>query len=299
MSADEFTVNRTGSDDPTADVDTAGDDAALEERLEQLQSENERLRTLYAQTRQSAYRRTALGLAAIGGVAGLGAVLFPAERDVLLILAAIGLFGGLLTYYLTPERFVAADVAERVYDALATTEADLAADLGLSDEHVYLPTGASATLFVPQHDTDPLPDPAAIEGPLVVTDETRGLAFTPSGARLFEEFDRTLSGPLADSPGPLARQVTDALAETFELVDGTDIDLDTDAGRCTVAIRGSAYPDGFDTPAASLLAVAFAVGLDQPIRVETAPAQAADFTVTCRWATDDTEDAESNVDPRR
>lgn len=286
MSIDRLEDHSNGTDDPTADGSTPDADE-LEERLESLKAENERLRTLYAQTRRSSYRRTALGLAAIGGVAGVGAALFPAERDILLILAAIGLFGGLLTYYLTPERFVAADVAERVYDAIATTEADLAADLGLSDEHVYLPTGRSARLFVPQRDTDPLPDPEAIEGPLVVTDETRGLAYTPSGARLFEEFERSLSGPLADSPAALARQVTDALAETFELVDGTDIDLDADAGRCTVAIRGSAYPDGFDTPAASLLGVAFAVGLARPIRVETAPSEVADFTVTCRWDVDE------------
>lgn len=50
-----------------------------------------------------------------------------------------------------------------------------------------------------------------------------------------------------------------------------------------VALRGSTYPDAVDTLPASLLAVGLAVGLDTPVRVETAPADDADFTVTCRW----------------
>lgn len=259
------------------------DREALEGRLELLEAENDRLRELYARTQRTAYRRTAAGLAAIGGVAGLGGLLFVSARDVLFVLAAIGLFGGLLTYYLMPERFVAADVAERVYEPLAANEADLAADLGLSDEYVYLPDGREATLFLAQDADAPLPNPEAIEGPLHVTDETRGLALAPTGSRLFTEFDRTLSGPLGDSPGAIARQVTDALVETFELVDSTDFDLDAEDGRLTVACRGSAYPEAFDTPPASLLAVALAVGLERPVRAETAPAEEADFTVTCRW----------------
>lgn len=286
---DDLAGNGADHDDPPDELD----ESELEARIDLLESENERLRELYAQTRRSAYRRTALGLAGVGLVAAGGGFLFPAVRDVLFILGAIGLFGGLLTYYLTPERFVAANVAERVYDALATNEGDLVADLGLSDERVFLPDENAAILFVPQNEGGPLPASDDIDGPLVVTDETRGLALTPSGARLFEEFDRTLSGPLAESPGPLARQVTDALVEAFELVDGTDIDLDTADGRLTVAMRDSAYPDGFDTPPGSLLGVAMAVGLNQPVRVTTAPAAEADFTVTCRW--EDVESVETSA----
>jgi hypothetical protein len=262
------------------------DREALEGRVELLEAENDRLRDLYARTRRTAYRRAAAGLALVGGLAIGGGLLFPVARDVLFVLGAIGLFGGLLTYYLTPERFVAADVAERVYSALAANEADLSADLGLSDQRVYLPNagaGESATLFVPQDADGPLPEPADCEGPLVVTDETRGLALRPSGAGLFEELERTLAGPLADRPATLADQVSDALVESFELVDGTDRELHTADGRLTLAIRGSAYPNAFDTPPASLLGVAFAIGLDRPVRIETATATDADFSVTCRW----------------
>jgi hypothetical protein len=286
-STDDLETTVTG--EPTA-ADRPAPDAldreALEGRVELLEAENDRLRDLYARTRRTAYRRTAAGLALVGGLAIGSGLLFPVAREVLFVLGAIGLFGGLLTYYLTPERFVAADVSERVYSALAANEADLSADLGLSDERVYLPdagAGESATLFVPQDADAPLPAPEDREGPLVATDETRGLALRPSGAGLFEELERTLAGPLADTPATLADQVSDALVESFELVDGTDRELHTADGRLTLAIRGSAYPNAFDTPPASLLGVAFAVGLDRPVRIETATATDADFSVTCRW----------------
>lgn len=296
MSLEGRTQNQNGlavDDDSPEELDRD----ALEARVDLLEVENERLRERYAQTRRSSYRRTALGLAGLGLVSAIGGGLFPAFRDVLFVIAAIGLFGGLLTYYLTPERFVMASVAERVYDALATNEADLVADLGLSDDHVYLPDGTTATLFVPQDDTDPLPASDDLEGPLVVTETTRGLALTPSGGRLFEEFERTLAGPLADSPGPVARQVTDALVEAFELADRTDLELDTADGRLTVAFHGSAYPNAFDTPPASLLATAMAVGLDRPVHLTTAPADDATFTATCRWEVEEDPSTEEDEEP--
>lgn len=270
------------SGDAERDVET--DDESVEARIALLEEENERLRDLYQSTRQATYRRSALALALLGGVALGGGFLFPAVRDVLFILGAIGLFGGILTYYLTPEQFVAADVAERVYDALAGNEAALVAELGLSETRLYVPADDGVTLFVPQHRDDLVPDPDAFEGPLVAMADAKGLALTPTGAPLFDEVERTLSGPLADEPAPLLTQLTDALAESLELVDGTDVDLDTDDGRATVVLRGSAYADGFDSPPASLLAVGLASGLDAIVRLETAPAEDGDFTVTCYWS---------------
>lgn len=284
MSIDDL----VGSDDTDANGDLDADVEALdrdelEARIDILEAENERLRDRYAETRRSSYRRTAAGLAGIGATAVAGGVLFASARDVLFVLGAIGLFGGFLTYYLTPQEFIAADVAERVYDALATNETEIVADLGLSDDRVYLPDDTTATLFVPQSARDQLPSADDIEGPLVVTEQTRGLALEPSGAGLYEEFERTLSGPLADAPGEIARQVTDGLVESFELVDGTEIDLDEDDGRLTVAVDGSAYPHAFDTPPASLLGVALAVGLETPVSVETTSTDDTDMAVTCRW----------------
>lgn len=272
---------------PSADADAERavetDAEHADARLDLLEQENERLRELYASTRRATYRRSALALGLLGGVALAGGLLFPAVRDVLVILGAIGLFGGILTYYLTPERFVAADVAERVYDALAGNEAALVAELGLSERRLYVPVDGDVILYVPQHRDDPVPDPDAFDGPLVVTADGKGLALTPTGAPLFDELERTLSGPLATEPAPLVAQLADALAESLELVDGTDVDLDADDGRATVVLRGSAYADGFDSPPASLLAVGLATGLETVVRLETAPADEGDVAVTCYW----------------
>lgn len=283
----------TGADDDESAA-VAGDAGAgepsrseLQGRVEVLEAETDRLRELYQAARRTTYRRTAIGLAGLGILGIAGAAVLPDVRDVLLVLGAIGLFGGLLTYYLTPERFVAADLAERLYDALAGNETALVADLGLSVARVYLPhpetESRPVTLYVPQRDDDPLPAPAAIEGPLVVTDETKGLALEPTGAALFDEFERTLAGPLADAPAALAEQVTDALVETFELVRATEVDVDAEAGRLTMSVWESTYRDGFDTPPASFLAVALAVGLETPVRVERTPGDDETFVVTCRW----------------
>lgn len=277
MSADAET--EPGTSPPTE----AADRETLEARVELLEAENERLRDLYETTRQTTYRRSALALGLLGAVAVAGGVLFPDARDVLLILGAIGLFGAVLTYYLTPERFIAATVAERVYDAFAANEAALVAALGLSETRLYLPVRDDVTLYVPQHRDDPVPDPDAFDGPIVVTADARGLALTPTGARLVEELERSLAGPLADAPAPLVAQLTDALVESVALVDGTDVDLDADDGRVTVVLRGSLYPDGFDTPPASLLAVGLVTGLDATIRMETSSTDEGDLAVTCSW----------------
>lgn len=255
----------------------------LQARVDVLEAENDRLRELYEQSRRVTYRLTAFALAGVGLLGIVGAAVFPDVRSVLLVLGAIGLFGGVLTAYLTPEQFVAADLAERVYEALADNEADVVADLGLSSERVYVPHDETATLFVPQDDADPLPSMADIEGPLVVTDETKGLALEPTGATLFDEFERTLAGPLAESPAELAAQVTDALVETFEFVRATEVDVDADDGRLTVGVWESTYQEGFDTPPASIVAVAMAVGLDTPVRAEITPGDDETFVLTCRW----------------
>lgn len=286
-----------GTDAPATDADTdeAPDRDALEARIELLEAETERLRTQYAQAKRTRYRRTALGLAGLGGVALLGGLLFTAARDVLFIIAAIGLFGGLLTYYLTPERFVAADVAERVYQSLAGNEAALAADLGLSGDIAYLPTPAAeqpATLFIPQEPDAPLPEPAAMEGPLVVTDATQGLALDPSGAGLFTDFEATLTGGLGETPGQIARQVKDGVVEAFELAEDTELEVDGTDGRVTLACGESAYPAAFDTPVASLLATALAVGLDTAVEVTTRTDEATDLTVTCQWTPEPTAEGE-------
>jgi hypothetical protein len=267
----------------------------LRAQVDLLRSENERLRQEYARARQARYRRTALGLGAVGAVAVAGGLVFPAAREVLFVLGAIGIFGAVLTRYLTPERFVAAETGERIYAAQADSLGDLTGQLGLEPTWVYVPVGGEppARLFVPQHSEYEIPDEAALERPLVVGDRDaeRGASFVPTGGTLFREFERSLTGSLGTAPRPIAEQVADALVEGFELAETAEVTVDGDAGRVTVALTGAVYADAeaVDNPLGSLLAVALADGLDQPVRLETTRSD-DDLVLTCRWDVDESEE---------
>ena len=274
---------------PQSDQESAdGDIEELRARADLLKEENRRLRQQYAETRRSQYRRTALMLILVGAVALTGAFLFPAVRTVLVAIGSVGVFAGVLTYYLTPERFVAATVGERVYAAAAENGTAQVADLGLTDERVYIPADGETRLFVPQHSDYDLPDTNDLDRPFVTTDadRTRGVTYAPSGSYLFEEFERTLAGPLAEEPGPLADQLADALVEGLELVDGARPDVDRDDGRVSVGVTGSTYGDvgRFDHPVVSFLAAGVATGLDAPVVATVAEGDdRVDQIVTLRW----------------
>jgi hypothetical protein len=267
----------------------------LRAQVDLLRSENERLRQEYARARQARYRRTALGLGAVGAVAVAGGLVFPAAREVLFVLGAIGIFGAVLTRYLTPGRFVAAETGERIYAAQADSLGDLTGQLGLEPTWVYVPVEGEppARLFVPQHSEYEIPDEAALERPLVVGDRDaeRGASFVPTGGTLFREFERSLTGSLGTAPRPIAEQVADALVEGFELAETAEVTVDGDAGRVTVALTGAVYADAeaVDNPLGSLLAVALADGLDQPVRLETTRSD-DDLVLTCRWDVDESEE---------
>lgn len=264
----------------------------LRDELQLLEAENSRLRDQYVRARRISYRRSALGLGAIGVVAAAGALLFPAAQTVLFSLAGIGLFAAVLTYYLTPERFIAADVGERIYRALMHNETALVRELGLSETRLYVSHETeTARLFIPQHTEYDIPNDEALTSTLVITENERerGIALTPTGQTLFTEFERAVSGPTGSTPSEISTQLTDALVNVFELVDTATADVDREAGRVTVAVTNSAYEldRGVDHPVASFLAVGLAVGLETPIGTEVTrnseDATSADFRVTCRW----------------
>ncbi|MFA9427907.1 hypothetical protein [Natronorubrum sp. A-ect3] len=264
------------------------DQLELAAQVELLTEENHRLRQEYVQARQSRYRSTAVGLAAIGIVAALGGLLFPDTRDVLVALGATGLFGAVLTYYLMPSQFIAADVGERVYTAAMTNLASISDELGLRENRVYVPgETVPARLFVPQHVEYSIPDDRS--GPIVVDDDSRGLFLEATGAELFREFERALTGKVGTEPTVIASQLTDGLVEQFELAQSADADIDAANGRATIAITGSAFGslDRFDHPIPSFLAVGFAAGLDRPVTLEVAAGDdRADWLVTCRWGSE-------------
>jgi hypothetical protein len=295
--ADDDQPERDVDDEIGVDED-AGDDAEtalsdrerLEGELARLESENERLREEYVRSKQTQYRRTALALIAVGVLAAIGGVLAASVRTVLFALAGTGIFLGILTYYLAPEQFLAASIGREVYGAMADNEASIVAELGLSESWVYLQSGDNGTvrLYVPQNESTPLPDEDELDETFVV-DGGRGLALRPTGAPLFEEFERALSGSLASTPDALASQLTDALVEQFEIVESIEQSTsgDADSGQLTVGVVESAYGplEQFDHPVASFLGTGLARGLDVPVAVdiEQEGNERVDAVVVCRW----------------
>ncbi|MFP9191307.1 hypothetical protein ACLI4Q_06565 [Natrialbaceae archaeon A-CW1-1] len=279
------------NDDPT--VPTTGTEASEETdllaQLELLGEENRRLRAEYARARQATYRRTALGMGGMGLLAVAGGLLFPAAREVLLIIGATGVFAALLTYYLTPERFVAADVGERVYASAAQNHAAIATALGLRESYHYVPVDGASQLFVPLHADATVPDENRNQGPFHLETDERGLLLETSGGYLFREFERALAGDLASTPTTLATQLCDGLVEQFELARAATPDVSSADGRVTVAVDESAFGDidRFDHPIPSFLATGFAVGLERPVRVEVEGGDdRTTWLVTCRFDSD-------------
>jgi hypothetical protein len=263
------------------------DREALLARIETLEGEVDRLETDLADARRTSYRRTALGMAVLGGLALAGAAALPGVRTVLVALGATGLFGALLTHYLTPERFVGASVAGGVYGSLAANLEAIAAELELADAAVYVPVDGEppARLYVPEQPPGVAGVPAAedLRNAFVVTAEHRGLSVRPTGGPLRAVFvDAT--APVPDTPGELARAAAEALVEQFELVDAADPDVGD--RRVSVRVTGSTYGpvDRLDHPVASFLATTVATALDRPVDLEvTADAADGSYLVTCRW----------------
>lgn len=286
------TEQSTTADSDGTDQSDRPSHATLTAQVDLLREENRRLREEYKYARRSNYRRTALGLALVGGIAVGAGMLFPGTRTVLFALGATGIFGALLTYYLTPERFITVSVGEAIYRAFADNGRALADDLGLG-EPVYVPREVAddVRLYAPQADADgsgTLPEDDALDPGFVIGETSRGLALVPTGDTLFEEFERSLTGPLADTPGTLAEQLADGLVEQFELVDGADVDASRE--RVTVGISGSAYGavGRFDHPVASFLAGGFARAFDVPTDVTVTEADGrSDVAVTVRPTSED------------
>lgn len=275
------------------ELDDETADEPLEARLELLSEENRRLREEYRRAKRAGYRRSAIALAVLGGLAALGAALFPGVREVLLALSGVGLFSGALVYYLTPERLVPASVAELTYDTYQRTLSGVVDDLGLKHVAVYVPTGGvpAVRLFVPSHREYEIPDSDDLADVFVVDDATRGVSLYATGAELYDEFVRADTTASANDPRRLVESLAESLVEVFELVESATADVDPQDGRATVAVTGSSLGsvDRLDHPVGSLVATGLAVELSTPVELSVDPAEddRADYLVTCRWETDD------------
>lgn len=296
MSSDDLWADARPDERGDADAEA---DENLAEQVELLVAENQRLRSEYVAARRSSYRRTAVGLLAVGVVALAGAVAFPDSRTVLLALGFTGLFGAVLSYFLTPERFVSAETGERVYTASARTGDLLVGELGLRDVRVYAPApggdDSPVRLFVPSASDYRVPDVAELAHLFVVTDDARerGVSLHPTGGLLYREFESAVADEATEAPAAAARQLADAVVEVFELAESASPDVDESGGRLAVGVTDSAYGpvDRFDHPVASLIAVGMAATLGVPVTAEVTatPDGRADYLITCEWDADATE----------
>ncbi|SEV81071.1 bZIP transcription factor [Natrinema salifodinae] len=282
MSANNFGGDDLSSDDGVAvRVDGDANRSELEARIEQLAEENRRLREENERLRagerfpyRPQYRRLGFGLVLLGAIFAVGAVLVPAARDVLFATAATGLFGGLLTYTLSPGTFLAATICDRIYAATAANGGAFTDELDLGGDRVYVPDGdGGASLFVPRGSDGEIP--ASLDGP-AVTDDNRGVILESTGMGLFREFERTTSGH-SDAPSALAARLADTLVEQFELARSVEASVGESEGMYRVAVTVShsvlGDVDRFDHPIASFFAVGLAARLDRPIVLEATEKQ--------------------------
>ena len=273
-----------------SESDTVDDPEVLAAQVELLEDENDRLRRELSTARQARYRRAATGTAAVGVVAVVGALLFPAASTVLLALGGTGLFTAVLIRYLTPERFISATVGREIYEALSANQETLTDELGLTNHRVYVPVegaaGAAVRLFVPQHTEYAIPADQELDSVLVLPadDRGRGVAFEPTGAPLVEELRSATSNELVGDLEALADQLADGLVEVFELVDSAESDVDPDAGRLSIEVTDSTYGpvDRFDHPVASTIATAVAAERETAVTLEVAESGDGTYVVTCR-----------------
>lgn len=258
---------------PDTEATEADDEEDIESTIAELEAELARLREEYDAARRTQYQRTAVGLGIIGIVAlASGAAIVPV-REVLTVLGVTGLFGAVITYYITPETFIAADIGERVSADLAENLGEIVVELGLTTNRIYIPTETtpSVRLFIPRVDPYSIPDTDALTDTLVITSkkETHGIALTPAGNRLFDSFEQTRDGPLTADPTVVADQLATGLTDGLELAADVETERTTEqiiTVRMTQTQFGTA--DRFDNPATSFFAVGLATALNTPIEVE-------------------------------
>lgn len=250
-------------DQSTAELDAD----EVRTQLAVLREENERLREEYARARQTSYRKTATALAVVGVAAVAAGFLVGGVREVLFVIGAIGMFGGILTWYLTPERVLTVTVSDSLYTALAANGQQLRDELGLQTTPVYVPSPDGVRLFHPQQSDFDLPE--ELTDVFVTDDATRGVSLTPSGQALLEEFERAQATSPGQSPHAAATQLGDALVEQFEIADAVSVGDSSDDDRLVITIEGAAFGSvtSFDHPAVSVLACGLASTQDAPLAV--------------------------------
>lgn len=249
--------------------DMSDREAELVAEREVLRTENERLRREYRRATRVTYRKSALALFGLGVLALVGAAAFPTVADVFIALGGIGCFGGVLTYYLAPERVLTASVGQHVFDAVRSNTSRLVDELGLQETAVFVPRDDAVRVFRPQHPAFELP--GETDRLFVVADDPReqGVALDTAGTGLFEEFERGLAGPFADDVTAAADQLAEAVVEQFELAGHVAPDPEPADGRIVFGVSDPAITplDAVEHPIPAFLGTGVAGFRAEPVEV--------------------------------
>ncbi|WP_245549661.1 hypothetical protein [Natronococcus occultus] len=239
---------------------------------------------------------TAVGFAVLGALAFVAGLALPDGRTVLFALAGIGGFAAVLAAEIEPERAIEARDATRVYETSARNLARLVETIGATADRRYVPLagrGADGVrLIVPLAADRPRSTDLVAEDGGETGDTT--LSLEPVGAPFVAELERSLADGLAGDPERLAEQLTDALADRFEVVDRAEPSIDAGDGRLDVAISEGVFgpADRFDHPVVSILGVGLAVGLERPVDAIVLEDRPGERRVTCWWEPDDASDTD-------
>ena len=262
------------------------DDLEYRGEFELLREENRRLRNDYRRIRQKQYRRTAVGLLVTGVFSVVAAQLAPMSRDVLYALGFTGVFGGILVYYLTPERFVTASVAEHIYDALRENESDIVSELDLEDSRYYLPTpslvDSNVRLYIPLNPVHQLPTGGDLDSVFTLgdEDEKHGVSFHPVGDRMVQEVEKSMAAD-SDDVASVSNLVVDAVVGDFELVESAD--WEKHEKGVTVGVEEPVIDPGLDDPVTSFIASGYAYWLEENIEVEISETERYDHLIEVRF----------------
>jgi len=272
--------------------------AALEERNRELETENERLRSVTGP--RVTYRRAAVLLLLIAAAAAGGTVVYPESRDVLIGIAGTGAFGAVLLGMLVQEWLLSAAVGRALYDTLWENESRIAARLGVEDTSRYVPSGRDSLgvrLYLSRSPDDPIPSPEALASTVVTVEDHYALVLKPTGSEFVDILERT-SGDLPEDLQVAGVVLREAVVDLFELAVGVEfVDLDLSDGgenRMRARVAGSVIGDAarLDHPIRSFVGVALARIVDEPVESEAWTEENGNTVLVYRWETDGSEPGE-------
>jgi len=206
----------------------------LEREIQKLAEENALLRQKYARERRGEFRRSGLALIVFGAfVLVVGTLGYTGTTlSSLFVLSGVGtVFVGVLTIFLTPERFVRSEVMHRGLLSSLRAMDGILRDLGLSSSALYLPSTYKGRplLVIPVSEKHFdlqgwLKRPS--EGVFVVgkSAEGCGLAFEPLGASLLSLVKDEFRPSLSDEAETISQLMEEVYTHGLDLCDAVELE---------------------------------------------------------------------------